>query len=211
MRGGYAIATDPVYRQCVKDNTPIDCKAFQTTFLHWATHLNDLRREIHMGVATNVTSRWPTFAYHFPSLKLLNGGEEPAQKKQKLPNGSAQPVVAARNDPRPPNQDRAQANDRKHVSPEEQAKLKQRGFLKWSNPRMPSNRVAFTNDKGKQELLCWGFACQNLFCRFGTDCRRHHVVKYSDLPKDAQQQLAKEVSITDGLSFAPGQGPPGKA
>ena len=208
LRGGYAIATNLIYRQAVKDKTPLDKTVFDSNFGAWATGLNDLRREIRMGVPCTVTLRIPTFAVHFPSLRLA---DEHVTKKQKTSASGGQPTAAAKTDKTTHKSDRPPDKDKLHLSKEEMDKLKQRGFLKWTGPRMPSVRIPFTNDKGKHELLCWGFACQGAFCRFANDCRRHHVVKYNDLPKDAQTLLAKEVSVTEGLSFAAGQGPPSKS
>jgi len=207
LRGGYTIATNPIYRQAVKDKTPLDKTVFDTHFGAWATGLNDLRREVRMGVPSPTTLRIPTFAVHFSSLRLA---DEHVTKKQKTSTAGGQPTATAKSDHPTHKSDRAPDKDKVHISKEEQDKLKQRGFLKWTGTRMPSVRIPFSNDKGKHELLCWGFACQGAFCHFGNGCRRHHVAKYSDLPKDAQNQLAKEVTVTEGLTFAPGQGPPSK-
>jgi len=62
---------------------------------------------------------------------------------------------------------------------------------------------------GTSQGVCFNGISQGPFCRFGTNCHRHHPQKLSDVPAGERTAFCKLVEDTDGLAFMRGMGPQG--
>jgi len=62
-----------------------------------------------------------------------------------------------------------------------------------------------------KERICIPYASVNCYCSRGgrNPCTSAHVNQFKQLPAYAQTALDAYVQETDGLDYAPGQGPPG--
>ncbi len=85
-----------------------------------------------------------------------------------------------------------------------------KGFLAWTGKGNPKHLPIFWPDKktGEPARLCVFFCSRGCVCKF-RQCSMHHPKKLTDLPADQRKQLEKEISVTQGLDFAPGHGPAG--
>jgi hypothetical protein len=83
-----------------------------------------------------------------------------------------------------------------------------KGFLVWSGKGNPKQLQIFWPKNGEPARLCVFFISRGCYCKH-RNCTMHHPRSFGAIPEDARRQLEKEVSVTEGLEFAPGQGPAG--
>ena len=91
---------------------------------------------------------------------------------------------------------------------------KKKGFLVWTGARpLPPYCQVRVQMQGmtSKERICIPYASVNCYCSRGgrNPCTSAHVNQFKQLPAYAQTALDAYVQETDGLDYAPGQGPPG--
>jgi hypothetical protein len=123
-----------------------------------------------------------------------SGGRQSRQRD----SGGPQRDPARRPNDSPPNQSRLDDQKRK-------------GIAIWTGQGSPPPCNIHYKKEGSRsaENLCLDFVAQNLACRFGARCQKHHVSQLASMPPEAQTKFCAYVQATPNFAFAPGRGPPG--
>ena len=100
------------------------------------------------------------------------------------------------------------------LSQEDIQRCKESGLLIYDSAVTGVHKLPLcpVHDKAKggstSERLCMQFITRGHFCS-RPKCPYPHVFKLASMPEPKRSELTKFVTLTPGLAFAPGQGPPG--
>ena len=221
--------------QAVIDGSPVHPKHFQDANLLSTCISTELFHAIHRLSANNY-STIPLVAAVLPffvSLNLrpggiLGGGEKPdvrpvnqQQQRAPPPAGPAPGRGAGRGGGAPPNRDAGRGAGRgggggARLDDAAREHQKTKGFLTFTGTgegaaRMPPLCDVFVQFSGMpaKERICLLDCTKGFYCNRGTSCKQAHVSSFARIPAEEKPRFLAFVERTAGLSFVPGQAPPG--
>lgn len=195
MASFFSIGSHYEYLSALKQGQPIDPRAYLGPKGCAKFSYEPLLTAVQLLKLTPVFHEIPLVASFLPQCAGLGGGEPPNQAP--VDRAAKRPKVSEVSD-QPPEDDRRESD-------------LQRGFLEWTGTgKPPACEIRWkAGARSPLERICLNFVCKGLSCKYRGRCRYHHPISLDKVPESKRAEFVAFVNGKEGLSFAPGRGPPG--
>jgi hypothetical protein len=203
-----AIANRAELRHDVLNETVLSARHFDSAVITAKTILNKLN-QAKVGFDPTPYTQIPLFASFLPQLKNSLGSASASDKPTKDNNRqSGQGGSAKKSAGKPDNA--PDPKRQKSISDAERNEAnKAKGFLVWAGTGQPPKcpvTLRGPNDTTARHI-CLPFMSQGLFCPH-QKCKHMHYAAFDRIPQDKRAEFDTYVKATNGLTYAPGKGPP---